>query len=83
MKKTVRFIVVMMALMTFVSGTVAMAAAEFYLTKDSQGKVSIVDKKPMEATSIVKGPFATKAEAEKAMKDVQTAKPATTLPSGK
>ncbi len=83
MKKAVRFIVVMIALVTFASGTVAMAATEFYLTKDAQGKVSIVDKKPMEATAIVKGPFATKAEAEKAMKDVQTAKPATMPPSGK
>jgi hypothetical protein len=82
MKKAVRFVVVMVALMAFASATVAIAATEFYVAKDAQGKVSIVDKKPMEATSIVKGPFANKAEAEKAMKEAQTAKPAAT-PVGK
>lgn len=82
MKKAVRLIVVMVALMAFASATVAMAATEFYVAKDAQGKVSIVDKKPAQATSIVKGPFATKAEADKAMKDAETAKPAAP-PSGK
>jgi hypothetical protein len=76
MKKAVRFIVVMVALMAFASATVAMAATEFYVAKDAQGKVSILDTKPADAKSIVKGPFATKAEAEKAMKDTETAKPA-------
>jgi len=82
MKKAVRFIVVMVALLAFASATVAMAATEFYVAKDAQGKVSIVDKKPAQATSIVKGPFATKAEAEKAMKDAATEKPAAP-PAGK
>jgi hypothetical protein len=76
MKKAVRFIVVIVALMAFASATVALAATEFYVAKDSQGKVSILDKKPADAKSIVKGPFATKAEAEKAMKDAETTKPA-------
>jgi hypothetical protein len=76
MKKAVRFIVVMVALMAFASATVALAATEFYVAKDSLGKVSILDKKPADTKSIVKGPFATKAEAEKAMKDAETAKPA-------
>jgi hypothetical protein len=76
MKKAVRFIVVMLALMAFASASVAIAATEFYVAKDAQGKVSISDKKPADATSIVKGPFASKAEAEKAMKDAETAKPA-------
>jgi hypothetical protein len=76
MKKAVRFIVMMVALLAFASATVAMAASEFYVAKDSQGKVSILDKKPADAKSIVKGPFATKAEAEKAMKDAETGKPA-------
>jgi|GEM_PF-845630 len=67
MMKAVRFIVVMVALLAFASATVAMAATEFYVVKDAQGKVSVVDKKPEHATSIVKGPFATKAEAEKAL----------------
>lgn len=77
MKKAVRFIVVMVALLAFASATVAAAASEFYVAKDSQGKVSILDKKPADAKSIVKGPFATKAEAEKAMKGAETAKPET------
>jgi hypothetical protein len=76
MKKAVRFVVVMVALMAFASVTVAIAATEFYVAKDAQGKVSIVDKKPTDATSIVKGPFASKAEAEKAMKGAETATPA-------
>ena len=82
MKKAVRFIVVMVALMAFASATVAVAASEFYVAKDAQGKVSILDKKPADATLIVKGPFASKAEAEKAIKDAQTGKPAD-APSGK
>ncbi len=43
MKKAVRFIVVMVALLAFASATVAMAVTEFYVAKDLQGKVSIVD----------------------------------------
>jgi hypothetical protein len=82
MKKAVRFIVVMVALMAFASATLAVAATEFYVAKDAQGKVSILDKKPADPTSIVKGPFASKAEAEKAVKDAQTGKPAD-APSGK
>jgi len=82
MKKAVRFMVVMVAILAFASATVAMAATEFYLAKDTKGQVSIVDKKPADPTSIVKGPFATKAEAEKALKDAPTGKPAVP-PSGK
>ncbi len=82
MKKVVRFLVVSMALLAFASATVAMAATEFYVTKDAQGKVSIVDKKPADAKSIVKGPFANKAEAEKAVKEADTAKPSIP-PAGK
>jgi hypothetical protein len=82
MKKAIRLLVVMMALVAFASSTVAMAATEFYVAKDAQGKVSIVDKKPVDAASIVKGPFATKPEAEKALKAAETPKPAA-QPSGK
>ena len=76
MKKAVRFMVVMVVLMAFASASIAIAATEFYVAKDAQGKVSILDKKPTDATSIVKGPFASKEEAEKAMKDAETGKPA-------
>jgi hypothetical protein len=72
----------MVALVAFATAGVASAANEFYVAKDAQGKVSIVDKKPTDTASVVKGPFATKAEAEKAMKDAETAKPGV-LPSGK
>jgi hypothetical protein len=75
MKKVVRFLVVSMALLAFASATVAMAATEFYVIKDVQGKVSILDKKPADEKSIVKGPFATKADAEKAVKEASAAKP--------
>ncbi|AFM24730.1 hypothetical protein [Desulfomonile tiedjei] len=80
MKKAVQFIMVIVALMAFASATVAVAANEFYVAKDSQGKVSILDKKPADPASIVKGPFASKAEAEKAMKAAQTGKPADPTP---
>jgi hypothetical protein len=60
--------------MSSVNATVA--ATEFYVVKDAQGKVPILEKKPTDATSIVKVPFASKSEAEKAMKEGQTAKPA-------
>jgi hypothetical protein len=82
MKKILRSLVVMVALVAFATAGVAMAASEFYVVKDAQGKMSIVDTKPVNATSIAKGPFATKADAEKAMKGGETPKPST-LPAGK
>jgi hypothetical protein len=39
-------------------------AAEFYVIKDSSGKMIVVDKRPADAAVIVKGPFPTRAEAE-------------------
>jgi hypothetical protein len=82
MKKAIRLIVVMVAILAFASATVSMAATEYYVAKDTQGKVSIVDKKPADAASIVKGPFPNKGDAEKAMKAAETGKPSA-LPSGK
>lgn len=49
-------------------GTVALAQ-DFYVVKDAAGKVAVVDKKPSDEKSVVKGPFKTKEEAEKALKD--------------
>jgi hypothetical protein len=83
MKKAVRLMVVMLALLAFASANLAMAASDFYVVKDSQGKVSIVDKKPEQATSIVKGPFTSKQEAEKAMKSLETGKSAAPSAVGK
>ncbi len=76
MKKAIRLIVVMVSLLCFASATVAMAATEFYVVKDLQGKMAVVDKKPADAKAIVKGPFATKEEANKAIKSTETSSPA-------
>ncbi len=67
MNKTMRRIVVVLAVLAFGVATVAVAA-DFYVVKDAAGKMTVVDKKPADAKSIVKGPFKTKAEAEKALK---------------
>jgi hypothetical protein len=73
MNKLIRSVVVIVALISFAFATVAIAA-EFYVVKDAAGKMSVVDKKPADAKSIVKGPFPTKEEAEKAMKAGKPAK---------
>jgi hypothetical protein len=73
MSKMFRLIVVMVTLMTFTAGTVAVAA-DFFIVKDAAGKMSVVDKKPADEKSVVKGPFKTKEEAEKAMKAEGAAK---------
>ncbi|MGO9116335.1 MAG: hypothetical protein ACLQPD_01860 [Desulfomonilaceae bacterium] len=67
MKKTLRCCIIMVALIAFGMATVAIAA-DFYVVKDASGKMMVVDKKPADAKSIVKGPFKTKEEADKAMK---------------
>lgn len=68
MKKALRFLVVTVALLAFASATVALAATEFYVARDAQGKMAVVDKKPADAASIIKGPFTTKDDADKALK---------------
>jgi hypothetical protein len=75
MKRALRFLVVMVALVAFASATVAIAADEFYVAKDAQGKMAVVDKKPADDKSVVKGPFATKEEADKALKAAEVPKP--------
>ena len=67
MKKTIRCCIIMVALIAFGMATMAIAA-DFYVVKDASGKMMVVDKKPADAKSIVKGPFKTKEEADKAMK---------------
>ena len=73
MSKVFRIIVVVVALVAFGAATIA-SAAEFYIVKDAAGKMAVVDKKPADAKSVVKGPFKTKEEAEKAMKGEGAAK---------
>jgi hypothetical protein len=73
MKKTLRCCIIVAALIAFGMATVAVAA-EFYVVKDAAGKMTIVDKKPADAKSIVKGPFSAKAEAEKELKAAGTTK---------
>jgi hypothetical protein len=67
MSKMVRLFVVVAALVAFGTATMAVAA-DFYVVKDAAGKISVVDKKPADMKSVVKGPFKTKADAEKSMK---------------
>ncbi len=73
MNKTLRMMVVVCALLAFGLATVAVAA-DFYVVKDAAGKVSVVDKKPADAKSVVKGPFKTKSDAEKALKAASSTK---------
>ena len=67
MRKALRLIVVVVALVAFGLASVSLAA-EFYVVKGKDGKAAVVDKKPADAKAIVKGPFKTKQEADKAMK---------------
>ncbi len=74
MGKMVRLAVVMLALV-FGLSTSALAADEFYVVKDAAGKTMVVEKKPADAKLVVKGPFKTKADAEKALKAASTPRP--------
>ena len=67
MGKLIRFVVVVVALTCFGIASFAVAA-DFYVVKDASGKMAVVDKKPDDAKSVVKGPFTNKEAAEKAMK---------------
>ncbi|HMK33735.1 MAG TPA: hypothetical protein VK463_01625 [Desulfomonilaceae bacterium] len=73
MSGIVRTIVVMVAALAFTTATLAVAA-DFYVVKDAAGKTSVVDTKPADVKSVVKGPFKTKDDAEKAMKSEGAAK---------
>jgi hypothetical protein len=66
MKKLIRCIAVV-AFVAFAFAGVAVAQ-DFYVVKDAQGKLAIADKAPADAKSVVKGPFKTKDDAEKALK---------------
>lgn len=73
MSKMVKLIVVMVALVAFGAATMALAA-DFYVVKDATGKFAVVDKKPADEKSVVKGPFKTKGDAENSMKAAGAAK---------
>ena len=73
MGKLIRAMVVLMALV-FGLSTMALAA-EFYVVKDASGKMSITENKPTEAKALIKGPFKTKDDAEKAMNAMSSTKP--------
>jgi hypothetical protein len=74
MAKLFRLIIVPLTLIAFLMAGTAMAA-EFYIVKDAAGKTMIVDAKPADAKTIVKGPFPTKEAAEKEMKAAVSGKP--------
>lgn len=80
MLKVIRLAFLTVALCAFVFSSFTVAA-EFYVVKDASGKVSVVDQKPADAKSIVKGPFTTKADAEKELKAQGAAKKPVKLPS--
>jgi hypothetical protein len=73
MTKMLRLLVITVALVCFAMAPVVVAE-DFYVVKDAKGQTAVVDKKPSDAKSLVKGPFKTKAEAEAAMKAAQTKK---------
>ena len=79
--KHLKLIVVLAAMIAFVAtglalaGSATKAAGEFYVVKGADGKMAVVDKKPADAKTIVKGPFKTKKEAEDAMKALSSAGP--------
>jgi hypothetical protein len=67
MLKMFRLLLAVLVLVAF--GMVASGIAEdFFVAKDKAGKMAVVDKKPDDPASVVKGPFPTKAEAETALK---------------
>ena len=76
MKNALRVMLVVLSLSAFVFATSALAE-EFFVVKEA-GKIAVTDKKPMDAKSVVKGPFKTKAEAEAALKAAVKPKPPTT-----
>ena len=74
--KHLRLIVVLATLIAFAATGLALAGSatktekggEFYIVKGKDGKMSVVDKKPADPKTVVKGPFKTKKEADEAMK---------------
>jgi hypothetical protein len=73
MKKLLKLLVLAVAAVFVMVALVS--AAEFFVVKGADGKPAVVDKKPDDAKSVVKGPFASKEEAEKALKDAASAAP--------
>jgi uncharacterized protein YcfJ len=70
MKKALTLLVVIAALAAFGVASVAVAA-DFYVVKGKGGALTVVDKKPADAKSVVKGPFKTKKEAQAAIPKAQ------------
>jgi hypothetical protein len=61
-------ILIMAGVLLMAFGSVnPVAAEEYYLVKSRSGVVRIVDHKPTGGATIVKGPFKTREEAEKAL----------------
>jgi len=80
MRRLLKSLVLIAALLAFAFSTVAVAA-EFYVVKDAAGKVSVTDQKPADAKAIVKGPFPSKEDAEKEAKAQGAAKKPVKLPT--
>lgn len=71
--KAVRLLVVLVALMAFTVTGAALAAGGdmYYVVKDKQGNMKVVDKKPADPGEMMKGPFKSKEAAKKAMDDAK------------
>lgn len=69
--KVFRFLVVLVALTAFALSGVVMAAGTYYVVKDKTGSMMVSDQKPADMSSVVKGPFKSKEEAQKAMDEAK------------
>ncbi|MFH0825708.1 MAG: hypothetical protein V2B18_23380 [Pseudomonadota bacterium] len=63
--------VLLAAVMIVVFGMTTFSAAEFYVVKSRSGILRVVDHKPKGNATVVKGPFKTLDDAQKALKDVK------------
>lgn len=73
--KTLFITIIFVVMATFLSASVILAA-EYYVVMSRSGLLRIVDHKPQGGGTIVKGPFKSAEEAEKAMKSATDSKAA-------
>jgi len=66
--KTIGALVAAVMLMVF--GMTTFCAAEFYVVKSRSGIIRVVDHKPKGNATVVKGPFKTRDDANKALKGI-------------
>lgn len=79
--RTLRLIVFVAALVAFGMTTLSMGA-EFYVIKSRSGLLKVVDHKPKGGATVVKGPFGSREEADKAIKELKGTGGAPAQPEG-